>query len=265
MGYNKTIIYGNIIESYQYTEQLRVAGRRYRGSSQHPQNEDVLSGLAQDRQNVVVQEKQEGLRRKDNARRTKLEFTRFVSSNFSELENPQLFTITYEANMVDLSIGYRDFKSFIRIMRSVFGKSFRYIAVPEFQERGAVHFHALFWGLPASVYKTERRSRRIRAMWGRGHVYIKKTDGSIKLAYYLGKYMSKAFEDSRLFNQKSFVASRNCLRPLVYKGIPFSFIYEDYELSTCPILDSKQYMTQWLGRGNYYKYLTPKINENRKV
>src|SRR5690606_27837965 len=108
-------------------------------------------------------------------------------------------------------------------LRNKFGKAFSYIAVSEFQKRGAIHFHALFWGLPAEVFSQERQTRTIALIWKQGFVYMKETDGNDKLSSYLAKYMVKTFTDPRLKNKKAYLASRNIKRPKIIAGVDYSF------------------------------------------
>jgi hypothetical protein len=94
----------------------------------------------------------------------------------------------------------------------------------------------------------ERKTREIALMWGKGFIYMKETDGHEKLSTYLAKYMSKAFIDERLKNQKSYVSSRNIDRPMVVRGIsPKWPIVEDFLEDKEYEVVQREYETQWLG------------------
>lgn len=237
------------MEIYEYEKDISLYQRpRRRAKSDVP--DPVLAPDGGD----PLSERQLGKRR-DNARRAQLAFSRFVRSNIDGVVSPILLTLTYAENQENLRIAYGDFRSFSQALRYRFGKGFRYICVPEFQKRGAVHFHALIWGLPESVLLQERNTREIALLWGLGFVYIKPTDGSEKLSTYLAKYMTKAYLDPRLAHCKAYVGSRNCARPKVMSNFsPIWPVLEDYEISTKPCLQEKHYMTQWLGRGKYRRY-----------
>ncbi|HEV7423767.1 MAG TPA: hypothetical protein VGO21_01100, partial [Candidatus Paceibacterota bacterium] len=134
------------------------------------------------------------------------------------------------------------------------------ICVPEFQKRGAVHFHALFWGLPEEIFLQERKTRMLAGFWAKGFVYLKETDGNEKLSFYLSKYMAKAFIDPRLKNQKCYVASRNIQRPKVIVGAsPLWPILEDYGITGEPLVD-REYDTKYLGKGRYRLFKIPDGN-----
>jgi len=194
-------------------------------------------------------------KRKDNAKRARMAFTRLVKANIDGTSKPLLITLTYAENLTDLRQGYKDFRSFIKSLRYKYGQEFSYIAVPEFQRRGAVHFHALFWSLPDSVFTQQRITRVVDRIWAKGFVYMKQTDGSPKLSTYLAKYMSKSYLDSRLTNQKCYVSSMNIKRPIIQEIMTsINYILEDWKISTVEPCEKNEYGTQWLGRCNKIIY-----------
>jgi hypothetical protein len=251
MTYTKFIRSGDNFEIYEYEKEPRYMARRIRvrkrkdavgGEGVHPGGENPTQS---------VQEQTRG-KRQDNARHAALAFRRLVASNLSRSEPPLLLTLTYRANITDLSIGYGDFRAFIKSLRKIFGNSFKYVCVPEFQKRGAVHFHALVWGLPEEVFLQERSTRKIAGLWGMGFIYLKQTDGDGRLSSYLSKYMAKAFTDPRLRNQKAYVSSRNITRPTVGKRIsPIWPVLDDYVGDDNPAVLDNTYDTPWLGKCRY--------------
>jgi hypothetical protein len=77
---------------------------------------------------------------------------------------------------------------------------------------------------------------------------LKETDGHAKISTYLSKYMSKAFVDHRLKNQKAYVASRNIKRPIVGRGFsPVWPVLDDYVGDNNIPIHDKTYRTRWLG------------------
>ena len=257
MGYNKFISYGNNLEVYEYEKNIYVL----RGAVKRPEKPVYNPDMGADGANPLPERKLG--KRQDNARRASMVFRRLVSSNLSRVEFPLLITITYADNQTDIRQGYKDFTSFIQALRYKFGKNFRYISVPEFQKRGAVHFHALFWGLPFELFLSERKTRFLASLWGKGFVYMKETDGNEKLSFYLAKYMAKAFMDDRLKNQKAYVASRNCLRPYIVGGIEnISWLIDDY-IGTDIVAEikEKRFMTEWLGECRFRHFRLEPILE----
>ncbi len=255
MGYNKIISYGDTLEVYEYEKDLYrlVEGRNDKRKNNSSDADFDTSGKnsLSERDSEVASGK-----RSDNARRSVVAFRRLVASNLGGSARPVLVTLTYRDNFTDLKGSYKHHSTFVQSLRYKYGKAFKYISVPEFQKRGAVHFHALFWGLPESVFLHERETREIAGTWGKGFVFLKETDGDNKLAVYLTKYMSKAFLDPKLKNQKAYTASKNVLRPLIQKG-PFSIphVLEEYKVIGDPVVD-RTYYTSWLGEGRYRVFKT---------
>lgn len=241
--YRKMVRISDILEIYEYEKPLTdyQRGENRRKRIRHSMLSKLgVGGTAQEGQKVQ--------KRKDNALRSRMAFIRLVQANFRISADPLLVTFTYAENMQDLRRGYKDFHAFIQHARYQFGKEFSYISVPEFQVRGAVHFHTLFWGLPDEVFTKQKALRILDKMWAKGFVYIKKTDGSNALSGYLAKYMSKTYQDERNQNLKSYTASKNILRPYSTTLPQFYDVLSDYGLSTAVPLQIKEYQTQWLGK-----------------
>lgn len=243
--YNKIIQTGDTIEIYQYENRPNTGPKRGRRKKKNS--------------NLVNLKPRE--RRFDNVGRQKQSFRRLVRANTRESEPPMLVTLTY-GGIVEIQQGYNDFNKFIKRLRHTFGKSFRYIAVPEFQDRGSVHFHSLFWGLPERLASNERKTREIAHTWNLGFVDIRLTDGSPKLIGYLTKYMTKSLTDVRLGGKKAYTCSRNVQRPVTHRNsIVFDYSKEIWgiDLSTDEPIQNRHFHTEWLGRANYKRY---KININ---
>lgn len=247
MGYTKIISYGNLLELYEY--------------ERHPEqysDEQRACALATRLKNLALRRKDEGqqvesvqTKRPDSARRAGVSFKRLVLANLGGDDHPILASLTYAENVTEIRRALEDFRTFAKSMRGSFGEKIRYIAVPEFQKRGAVHFHALFWGLPSDMAERERHTRVVATLWKRGFVDLVQTDGSQKLSTYLAKYMVKGFLDPRLFRHKAYYFSRNCLRPKIDKQpIVISYVYE-HGLSPETTLQDRSFSSQWLGKGRF--------------
>jgi len=189
-------------------------------------------------------------------------FFDLVDHNLNLREDlPWFLTLTYhneyDANR-NLETAYRHLQAFwLRIKRSM-GENIAYIAVPEWQKRGAIHFHCLVWGFPES-FREERNTRFLQRCWQQGYCDVSRTlYKSPKLSGYLTKYLTKTKADKRLGNKKAYTASRNIERPRE-KGANY---LSDY-ISTIVDLDtiSKviEYDTQWLGRARVTHYKGSKI------
>jgi len=230
MGYKKLIVSGRTVETYNYEKDL---------PKQRKQRKT--------RNNTGF--KHSYTRRTDNVRRLRKSFVRLVRANLARTECPVFLTLTM-ASILRIDVAYECYSRFIRRMRAEYGQDWSYIAVPEFQKRGAVHFHVLAWGLPPTLSHDERVSRAVQRLWSFGTCDLIETDGNIKIAGYLAKYMQKALHDKRLLSQKSYVCSRNILRAVSYNlGTVFDFKDELFGKMTSSY--KKEFLTQWLGSCTY--------------
>lgn len=249
MGYKKLVKSGNLIETYEY---------KYDPIPRKP-------GRVQGK--VCSKRTKTRNRRADNLLRIKRYFARIVRCNLHGGEGSLFVTFTmYET--VPLRKAYHSFSRCIQRLRNQYGKSFRYVAVPEFQgditfsgkrklNGGAVHFHALFWGLPITP-RQERQKRYIQWCWRRGYVDCVQTDGSVKIVGYLTKYLLKSLQAKRLGNSKAYVCSRNVMRPV---SLPFAtstqlfyYINEVVGEGAQPS-QVRSFETQWLGTCKYSRYV----------
>jgi len=235
--YYKVVQSGNIIETYAYEKTPVVITRRKKRRTYT----NDLSTLS--------------IRRKDNIWRYKKSFLRLVWANLRANDRPALFTFTM-LEVVSLEEARHCWRGFVERLRGLQGSLWRFIVVPEFQKRGAVHFHALIWGLPHDLIENERSERTIQNLWGYGYVDCLFTDGSPLLAGYLAKYMSKGLQDVRLLRKKAYSASRNVLRPVfVSSSEAYSFIEEEVRGVDNSQIYQNSFDTMYLGRCHYKKII----------
>lgn len=116
----------------------------------------------------------------------------------------KFITLTFKNNETDVQASNKRFKEFIRKMRQRFG-NFKYMAVIEFQERGAVHYHMMS-DLPY-IPKPE-----LAHLWGHGFVKINSIEKVDNLGAYIVKYMNKDNDDPRLQGEKGYLCSKGLER-----------------------------------------------------
>lgn len=134
-------------------------------------------------------------------------------SNYVRYNIPRYYvvhlTLTVAENTSEI-----DFKhlhrviSFIRLRLQRAGSDFKYVAVKELQDRGAIHYHVLCFYSKARVFP---ENKDIAKSWRLGFVKITAPKGRLrldKIANYLGKYIGKGYEYSALEAKKSFTASQ---------------------------------------------------------
>jgi len=259
MDYCKVVYYSDIVEVTRYENQPRFHERTTRVSKRDIEDAPRGDDLVDCGKNVEGKESKPRIRTEADARRSVMAFRRIAKANFNGSGSPVFVTITYAENMGDVSQARRDWKTFTERARYKFGTQFRYVCVSEFQQRGAVHFHAIFWGLPPESVVSERLTRLVAGLWGLGYVDIVPIKDEQKTSTYLSKYIAKNFNDSRLRGFRSYMVSRNAIRPVVDRGAILSaYFYGEHtglpNLSTGVVLHESEYDTQYLGRANYKIY-----------
>ncbi len=157
--------------------------------------------------------------------RSKLECQRIAKTNFNDWET--FITLTFEENITNLDLANKKFKYFIDKVRRV-KRDFKYLCIPEFQKRGAVHYH-LLTNLKCNSDIIPRRptkklynpsSKTWRQLefydikyWLNGYSSAEPLNGDIKkVVGYISKYMTKDI-DNRLFNRHRYFYSRNLITP----------------------------------------------------
>jgi hypothetical protein len=157
-----------------------------------------------------------GQRSEASFRRAKGKLMRLINANIDESPDkklrPRFLTFTFGENIVDIKKANQYFTKFIRKFNNDLRytkNNLKYVAVIEFQKRGAVHYHVLFFNLPfiKKIYD------RINELWGHGFVIQRKINRVKNLGAYLGKYITKQADDNRLYDEKCYFASKGLKKP----------------------------------------------------
>jgi hypothetical protein len=169
----------------------------------------------------------------------------------------QFGTLTFHENITDVKIANNEFSDFIkRLNYNLFNtkKSYlKYIAVPEFQKRGAVHFHIVFFNLSEGIVKQERKKRRIAEAWGHGFVDFKPVNNIEHAANYISKYMSKNFHEPRLDGKKKYFCSKKLKKPHVIRDQARGDAIIEHLQGETTSYETK-FESPLLGNTNYFKY-----------
>lgn len=211
----KAIVSGNVIEIFNYEKPLAY------------EFENPSTGHESRHDDDIPTEKKEDIRKR-SMRRARTWLTRLIHSNVwrwtqpnGEPFPPAFITFTFAENLTDIEKANEVFSLFIKRLNFQLFKNkksiLKYIAVTEFQKRGAVHFHCLFFNLPVGLVEHERTTRRIAVIWNHGFIDTKDVDDVGKAIAYLTKYMLKSFEDSRLDGKKRYFGSRKLERPKIIR------------------------------------------------
>jgi hypothetical protein len=135
--------------------------------------------------------------------------------------SPLFVTLTFAENITDLKRANREFKKFIQRLNyqlaenqlQGFGTALKYLVVPEFQKRGAVHYHIIFFKFP----KQEDTNELLNSVWGHGFTFNKTINSVDHLKNYVTKYFVKNALDPRLKGKKHYFCSRNLGRPVLLR------------------------------------------------
>ncbi len=154
-------------------------------------------------------------------------------------------TLTFDKNKIDRlndKETRKAFAKFIKDLRRKFNNMI-YVAVPEYHEKGGLHFHLLVGNVSFEDLRLEDSEKRVKSgrckgqiiynvnAWQNGFSTATKILDNNAIKYYLSKYLTKGKVDPRFFGKKRFYVSQNIERPQVEK---FSLPCTDI----CDIFDS---------------------------
>jgi len=172
-----------------------------------------------------------------SARRSKRMIKRLIKANsflwFKEKTHkpylPITLTLTFKENITELKEANYEFTKFIRRLNYEVNQiekqdlklsNLKYLAVYELQERGAIHYHMIFFNLPyiKDIYN------RLRDIWGQGRIMVggkrkeltKVQNQKVleKIIDYFTKYIQKSVYENKNPRQKKYIASKGLIKPL---------------------------------------------------
>lgn len=143
-------------------------------------------------------------------------------------------TWTFDPDKIDRlndKIVKRKFSQFQNYLRKKFPQM-HYVAVPEYHEKGGLHFHLLIGGItldelratPAHNKRGElliKNGRQIYNVnrWKLGYSTLSIISNTSAAKHYISKYVSKQHADERLFGKRRYYVSTNTRRPSVQKWV----------------------------------------------
>lgn len=149
-------------------------------------------------------------RRSDNLFKTQRMLQRLISSNLEAYgERPKFVTYTFADNIKNVEEANERWSLHMRILKRRFG-GLKYLCVIEFQKRGAVHYHVLFFNMPYT-----RGLKKILAdTWGQGFIKIITLSRVNNVGAYVAKYLQEDTHDIRLSGKKAYFCSRGLYKPI---------------------------------------------------
>lgn len=137
---------------------------------------------------------------------------RLIHLNFTEKD--KFITLTFDNkrsfDIDNLESCLPYYQKFIRKLRAWYS-DLAYITVPEFQKRGAVHYHILC-NIPFI------KKEVLQEFWPYGFSKPKAVKSTTHLSLYLCKYLSKRFDDKRKKGHRLYYSSQGLKRSRVFYG-----------------------------------------------
>lgn len=231
--YLKVIVTGDIVEVYEYEKfpklpSQKKAEKKLRDLKKYEDLE--FDNTLTDRQN--------------NQHRSRNQFRRLITANFDS--NSKFITLTFAENLQCVRTANNEFKKFIQRMRYRYG-NFKYANVIQFQKRGAIHYHMMS-NLPYIPQK------ELMKIWGHGIVGINRIDHVDNVGAYMMPYMSKDMHDSRLMGEKSYMTSKNLIRPKEVIGDEAEELIKELKLDDKKTVYNSHYTTEHLGHALYRQF-----------
>lgn len=188
-------------------------------------------------------------KRHDHILRSRTTLKRLVEANAQAFgEIPKFFTFTFAENIENLTEAHDFWRLYQKRLRHFFGKSFKYIAVPEFQKRGAVHYHVIYFDMPY----VENMKEIFSDLWTFGFFKIEAITDIEKVTKYIIKYISKGNTDMRMYKRRTFYTSQKLLRPIEVRDS--QDIDDLLFFDTMNILATYQYYNSRYGKVEYTLY-----------
>ena len=228
----KAVVSGKQVEVFKYQKNVwREYETDNKESGGEPKQLNIFQQLAIKKQKALF-----------SLNRTKTEIRRLTNAN------PQLtkfMTLTFAENITDLKEANYIFNQFIKRISYKYC-DFEYLAVPEFQKRGAVHYH-LLCKLPFIEIA------ELQMIWGKGFIKINKIDNVNNVGAYVCKYLTKDMFDERTFGKKKFFRSQSLSESIELLGYWATRFIEKFLSALTPVFE-KIFESEWVGQVEYKAY-----------
>ena len=246
--YKKVIVTNHVIEVYEF--------EKMPGGNDNIANNDDYDPF--DLENTQLEPKEDRTleRRQQTVRDARNTTRRLALMNFTS--GDKFITLTFKDNVRDIEYADKEFKNFIKRFKYKFKlDSLRYIAVREFQKRGAIHYHMICDWKQNLIFEDEiREFERLlgEKIWKHGFVDIKQLDHVDNVGAYIIKYMTKGVAVEFFKGKKIYLCSKGLDRPLVYRDYEAEQVIQAYELGIKKEVFTNSYESEYLGKIVYKEY-----------
>lgn len=186
-------------------------------------------------------------RRRQTTRDARNRIRRLTLTNFDK--NSKFITLTFKKNLTDIDEGHAIFQKFVRRLKK-HTADFKYIAVVQFQKRGAIHYH-MICNVPFTPHKT--LLNYWNASGADGSVNIKNIADVDNVGAYIVHYMMRDALDPRLKGRKLYLSSQGMDKPIELRGESAELVIEMY-LKNKKEVFANSYESEYLGKITYKEY-----------
>lgn len=209
----KFVLSGNHLDVFKYEDALWKNLKKIKDDPLSRTTSEILEAIAGVNKGIDVDDPVKiKANEKRKVSRARTNIMRLIQTNFVDVG--KLITLTFKKtdkfDIKSLTDCNKRLPHFRSKLRKLF-PDYRYISVPEFQKRGAVHYHMVM-DLPYVPIED------LRKCWPYGFVKINKIFNTSKVAWYLSKYLSKNVNDSRFNGHRCYSRSNNIQKPKVFYG-----------------------------------------------
>ena len=230
----KVVVSGKQVEVYKYKKNVWRDFKKKENNNNTQKEPKQLSILEK------IELKQQ--KQQYSVNRTRTEIRRLINSN-TQLN--KFMTLTFADNITDLKQANYIFNQFIKRITYKY-PNFEYLAIPEFQERGAVHYHILC-KMPFIHFS------EIHKIWGQGNIDIRVINNVTNIGAYVCKYLSKDMFNDKTFNKKKFFRSQSLSEPIELLGY-WAIMFVQKFLSLLTPVFEKTFENEWIGEVEYKAY-----------
>lgn len=240
VSFYKIIIAGRIVEAFQYAKPVGYALLSSKKQQPYRKRREI--------------EKQELT--KSSLSRTRNRLMRLINANVFQhgKHSPQFITYTFKENIKDPTTANDIFTNYIkRLNYQTFNtkrSKLKYVSVIEFQKRGAVHYHVVFFNLPKINQRQEYLGGNFAELWSEGYVKIKNINHVPNIGVYMTKYLTKQGCDRRLIGRKKYFSSRGLIKPTV---ITYDHIAGEMMDYLAGMTSLRAYITKPSKENNYHQ------------
>lgn len=270
--HDKVIISGNIIEFYHFEKPQKLnRPKAEQKENKVPVSDWVLEGRMPGKGDAWEPEEHDLIQtRFQNARRAKNNVRRLINSNVYQYDDkkgrkilPKFITLTFADNIQEVEQANKYFTTFLQSLnRSIFGRGkgfkLKYLVVMEFQKRGAIHYHAIFFNLPYI------KAGVLADIWGNGFIQVKQINNVDNVGAYISKYLTKDYDDDRLDGKKRYFTSRGLKKPFVEIDIKKIALLRKAISEGFKVYDST-FENVFTGKINYLQYNLGRENLEAKI